>query len=334
MSHDIQNDLQQLREGAAIATLRDRAFLRIKGSDATRWLNGMVTNSIQALKPGEGNYSFLLNAQGRIQGDCTVYRELHDGDAVFLLETDATQLDTIEALLDKFIIMDDVELERLTLFGFAIIGPRAFHKLAHLVLGDDEEVLAAAAASPAGILHSQPFGSDVRVLHVPLPGTPAYELWFPEEAAADSLREKLHALGVSEVSAEALEAFRILEGRPRFGTDIRDRDLPQETNQTHALHFAKGCYLGQEIVERIRSRGQVHRLFTPFRLIGEFPALPATLETVIAGQTKSGGELTSAVRIGDEIYALGYGRREALETNQTLTYPGGTAEPVSSSSHS
>ena len=132
-----------------------------------------------------------------------------------------------------------------------------------------------------------------------------------------------------EVSPEALEAHRIFAGTPRYGTDIRNtdaaKDLPQETSQTHALSFNKGCYLGQEIVERIHSRGQVHRTFTAFTLTGELPTLPTPLEA----NGKSAGELTSAVQIGDALYALGYARREALDTHATITYAGGTATPRS-----
>src|SRR6201996_1153725 len=106
MAHNSQHELDQIRENAAFTPLDDRAFLRVTGSDATRWLNGMVTNSIQSLAPGEGNYNFLLNAQGRIQGDCTIYR---DGDD-FLLETSTSQAESIQQHLDRFIIMDDVEL--------------------------------------------------------------------------------------------------------------------------------------------------------------------------------------------------------------------------------
>src|SRR5580698_1072282 len=106
MANNTQHELNQILENAAFAPLDDRAFLRVTGSDATRWLNGMVTNSIQSLASGEGNYNFLLNAQGRIQGDCTIYR---DGDD-FLLETAATQLESVQQHLDHFIIMDDVEL--------------------------------------------------------------------------------------------------------------------------------------------------------------------------------------------------------------------------------
>ena len=82
MSQNLQTELDAILNGAAVASLDDRAFLRVTGSDATRWLNGMVTNSVQALAPGEGCYNFLLNAQGRILGDCTIYREIGGQPAI------------------------------------------------------------------------------------------------------------------------------------------------------------------------------------------------------------------------------------------------------------
>ena len=116
-------------------------------------------------------------------------------------------------------------------------------------------------------------------------------------------------------------------GFPKYGTDIRDRDLPQETDQTHALNFSKGCYIGQEIVERIRSRGNVHRKFQGFVLEGELPGRGTKLEA----DGKEVGELTSISRIptnnGDRSIALGYIRREALERGAKITYAGGEARP-------
>src|ERR1700761_9767476 len=102
MSQNLQTELDALLNGAAIASLDDRAFLRVTGSDATRWLNGMVTNSVQALEPGEGCYAFLLNAQGRILGDCTVYREPGE-PATYLLELSAGQTAFVQQHLDHFI---------------------------------------------------------------------------------------------------------------------------------------------------------------------------------------------------------------------------------------
>jgi folate-binding protein YgfZ len=149
-----------------------------------------------------------------------------------------------------------------------------------------------------------------------------YELWVRPEDFANYCK-KLSDLGIKQASAEILEQFRMEEAIPRYGTDIRDRDLPQETAQTHALNFNKGCYLGQEIVERIHSRGQVHRTFTQFTLTGDLPTLPAPL----TANEKPAGELTSAARIGDTIFALGTIRRGVLDTHQPIAYPGGTAVP-------
>jgi folate-binding protein YgfZ len=317
MSNLLQNELAALREAAGFAALNDRAFLRITGSDAMRWLNGMVSNSIQALQPGEGCYNFLLNAQGRIQGDCTVYRETTDGAAEFLLETTATQVEAIQKHLDHFIIMDDVELT-----------PAYADKDGLLVAGKDASVamggLGLPVIDPLRLVHADTEHGPVLVLSPAEGLVPKYGL-HGDAATISGLRK---ALVIPEVSAEVLEFLRLLEGRPLYGRDIRDRDLPQETAQSHALHFAKGCYLGQEIVERIRSRGQVHRQFMAFRLTGELPAmLPAPLEA----EGKPAGEITSAAWVplaeGSELLALGYARQEAVESGQTLTYAGGVAVP-------
>jgi folate-binding protein YgfZ len=329
-----ETELEAIRTSAAIFPLSDRAFLRITGSDASRWLNGMVTNSIQSLAPGEGNYNFLLNAQGRIQADCTIYCDSKAVQDNYLLETDSSQIDTIKAHLDHFIIMDDVELtdEFTNLKGILIVGNAiAVNRLlAHTRLAEDQPSLTQAKPPRYSqtdisrgfvLLHSQ--------LNTKI-ATDQFELWVNPNNF-DRLLESLRNNGVIEIveiSPEALEAHRILSATPKYGVDIRNtethKDLPQETAQTHALHFNKGCYLGQEIVERIRSRGQVHRTFTQFTLTGQLPELPATLEA----NGKPAGELTSAIQIGDTIHALGYLRREAF--NQPLTYPGGAAVPQQS----
>jgi folate-binding protein YgfZ len=263
MATDLQSELKLIRESAAIFPLSDRAFLRITGPDATRWLNGMVTNNIAALAPGGGNYNFLLNAQGRIQGDCLIYREPGTGEPSFLLETDAAQVETIQQTLDRFIIMDDVEL-----------APTITGKLGLLVIGADAlgtlDVGCIWPAPPIGMSYAKVNPAAVPGDEIILSVAPnQYEVW-----ADASLISWIRSLDNREISPEVIEAHRILSAIPKYGQDIRDRDLPQETAQTHALHFAKGCYLGQEIVERIRSRGQVNRTFTQFRLTGALPELP------------------------------------------------------------
>ena len=304
----LKSELDAIRGTAAFAILADHAFLRITGPDAKRWLNGMVTNSVQSLRNGEGCYSFLLNAQGRIQGDCTLYCD----DTSYLLETDRNQLGNLQQMLDRFIIMDDVEL---TLAfddetSLLILGPQAPSIM---------EKLGLEAPKPLHLVHAKVEDDSLLLLTPPPASVPMFQI----RSSASAIAALQSAITATEVSQETLEAFRILESRPRYGADIRDRDLPQETAQSHALHFDKGCYLGQEIVERINSRGQIHRRFTPFTLSGQMPELPETLEA----NGKPSGELTSAVQIGETIYALGYARREALDTKAVFTYAGGTATP-------
>lgn len=320
MPSDLQAELDAILHRAAFAVLNDRAFLRITGSDATRWLNGMVTNSIQALAPGEGCYNLLLNAQGRIQGDCTVYREPGGTQPSFLLQTDSSQLEAVQKHLDHFIIMDDVELT-----------PSLSDETSLLVLGPDAprllQSIGLPAPDPLRLAHADSPDGPVLLLTPPLGSVPRFELR-AAPGILSALTTNLRDHGATEVSLEALETLRVLSATPLYGRDITDKYLPQEINQPHALHFAKGCYLGQEIVERIRSRGQVHRLLTPLTLTG---SLPTDLPTTIQADDKPAGEITSAALVqlptGPQILALGYVRREALDTHQPLTYSGGTAAP-------
>ncbi|WP_213806195.1 folate-binding protein [Granulicella sp. dw_53] len=318
--------LAALLGGSALSPLLDTGWIRITGDDRVRWLNGMVTNSIQELQPGQGNYSFLLNAQGRIQGDAHVFAEPAEFEAL-LLETSLSQVPNLITLLDHFIIMDDVELTDVsaTRSGLLVAGPQAPALL-------DSLLLPASDLPPLQLKTILWRTSEVTILHAHSPLVPRFELW-ADAATISVLTSALQEAGATSVTQTALEDLRVLEGTPRYGTDIRDRDLPQETVQTRALHFAKGCYLGQEIVERIRSRGNVHRTFTAFRLEGALPAAGTLLEA----EGKQIGELTSvcAISLSNQHLqlALGYTRREALDRNLPLTYPGGIAIPVPAPFH-
>ena len=340
MNQSLPQELEAIQQGCGFAALPDRAFLRVTGTDSTRWLNGMVTNSVLALQPGEGAYSFLLNAQGRIQGDCTVYREpaVLDVDeepaASFLLSTTAAQLEVLQPWLDRYIIMDDVELTRALEdeANLLLLGPDVSSVLRSLALPMLEPLRLVHADTPDGtVLLCTPAPPSAEASSVPRIEVRG------AMAVIATLRGKLADAGVFEVSPEALDAQRMLEGTPLFGQDITERYLPQETGQSHALHFAKGCYLGQEIVERIRSRGQVHRLLTRFELTGSLPpSVPAPLEAREGEATKAAGELTSAAEIPaaegpPRLLALGYLRREFLVPGTTLIYAGGTAAPVTRS---
>jgi folate-binding protein YgfZ len=316
-----QTQLAALLQTVGVAPLDRTGWIRVTGDDRVRWLNGMVTNATQQLKSGEGNYNFLLSVQGRIQGDATIFAELNG----LFLETAASQVPHLMALLDRFIIMDDVELADVsgTQTGLLVAGPQAASLLATLGL----------PVEPLPVLKRQPLSWNstvVTAIHAYSPLVPRYELWTNIANATQLLQAVLDANAIL-CEPQSLEWLRMLEGTPLYGVDIRDRELPQETAQDRALHFAKGCYLGQEIVERIHSRGNVHRTFAGFRLDGD---LPATTSKLVA-DGKEIGELTSVAAIplpepGNTVQlALGYVRREALDRGSPLLYSGGIATPVS-----
>ena len=332
---DLVNELASLLTHAAFAPLPDTGWLRVTGSDRVRWLNGMVTNSIQALQPGEGNYNLLLNAQGRIQGDLTAFLQ---PDSI-LLETG--QPSAVAAHLDHYIIMDDVELTIVQdLAGILVAGPQSLSVVQALGTGKNAATACSQPSTPHQMLPgNSPHlkqtlydGVPVLLIQAHSPLVPRFEIWSDPSTIASITKELLGTEAIP-ASPAALQQLRILEGTPLYGTDIRNteaaKDLPQETNQTRALHFNKGCYLGQEIVERIRSRGQVHKTFSGFLLTGNLPAIGTALQY----EGKPVGELTSVAAIqhpaaGPIQLALGYVRREALERNMPLTYPGGNATPT------
>jgi aminomethyltransferase len=310
--------LTALLHKAATSPLSETGWIRATGEDRVRWLNGMVTNSIQDLKPGQGSYSFVLSVQGRIQGDAYIFAE---PDAL-LIETASAQVPVLMALLDRFIIMDDVELADIsaTRSGLSIAGPQAGPLLAKLGLTVEH-------LAPLGLQTTEWNGAPITIIHAHSPLIPRFELW-AGAATILSLSQALLTAGAATADPESLEWLRILEGTPLYGKDIRERELPQETAQTRALHFNKGCYLGQEIVERIRSRGNVHRTFSAFHLQGDLPPAGSMLEA----EGKQIGELTSVASIplqGNRVQlTLGYVRREALDRATPLTYPGGVAIPT------
>jgi folate-binding protein YgfZ len=182
-----------------------------------------------------------------------------------------------------------------------------------------------ALPEPMTSLRAEWNGQPLRIVRAYGVLVPHYELWTQADQIS-ALWKALVEAGATPVGADALEAFRIAEGFPAYGIDIAERDLPQETSQLRTLSFSKGCYQGQEIVERIRSRGSVHRHLRPLELFGPVPAAGSelTLEGgAAAGQITSAAELPLAA--GVRVFALGMIRGEAELRNQSFTYQAGEA---------
>ena len=296
-----------LRESAAWLDLSARGKIRLTGEDRARLLHAMTTNQIQALQPGEGCYTFFLNAQGRILADANVLCE----DSALLLDTEPELREKIFQHLDQFIIADDVTLEDLsdTLATIAIEGPQA------------EGVLKALDAPIPVIEQSWAAWGDRMVVRTATTGDAGWLVILPvidKQAFLESLRT------LPEADADAARAVRIENGKPRYGEEITDRFLLQETGLMRAVNFSKGCYLGQEIVERVRSRGQVHRHLRTVQIEGtEVPASGTKL-------TKDGKELAEIVSAAhspalEKIVAMAYVRTDAAVSGFALEFGGSKA---------
>ncbi|MGA3263380.1 MAG: folate-binding protein [Terracidiphilus sp.] len=348
------SEIAALARGAAIHDLGWLRCVAVRGEDRFRWLSGMVTNTVNDLFPNTGAWNLVLNAQGRIQGDLTVWREGEElspyrrnpaattprsgdrllgtpfaGESGLELVIAADQYDRLMAHLNSFIIMDDVELVALdveppgeagsdTAVGLA--GPLADEVLGRLGLP--------VFAHPMTSTRVEWNGLDLRIERGYGALAAHYQLWAPA-ARLRKLWNALRTAGAAPVGAASVEAFRIAEGIPAYRIDISERDLPQETSQMRALNFNKGCYLGQEIVERIRSRGSVHRHLRALELSGPLPAAGTELMFVdAAGKSAAAGQITSAAGLpfasGSRFFALGMIRGEAEQGNQPLTYSAGT----------
>jgi folate-binding protein YgfZ len=317
-----EKEIAALASGAAVHDLGWMRRVEVRGEDSLRWLNGMVTNTVKELAANGGAWNLVLNAQGRIQGDLHVWRE---GDALNLTIA-ADQYDRLLTHLDRFIIMDDVELRPTSAVvagqlsgetALGLAGPLAAEVLARLGLPVPPEPMTSARAAWNG--------SNLRVVMAYGALVPHYELWAQAGEVLALWRALVNA-GAVPVGAASLEAFRVAEGVPAYGIDIAERDLPQETSQMRALCFNKGCYVGQEVVERVRSHGNIQRHLRQLEVFGLVPAVGAELTMEDGGQA---GQITSAAELplatGKRSFALGMIRAGSEARDQVLNYIAGTA---------
>jgi folate-binding protein YgfZ len=304
---DTGAEFRALVAGVGAYDLGWRIKLLVTGRDRIRWLNGMITNNIRDLPVGQGVYSFLLTPQGRILGDLNIYNR---GDFL-VLDTDQSQAENLVSILRRYIIMDQVEIANAGKWAaIGLAGPKSPDVLGRIGISHSE-------LKPLELMESSWQDSGLTVIRGDLSKVESYEIWV-DPATLSRLWQELVNAGALPAGSGAVELFRIACGVPRYGQDIRQRDLPQETEQSRALHYTKGCYIGQEIVERIRSRGAVHRKFTGFRIDGPLPAPGSKAQA----DGKEIAEITSAASLptatGEIAVALGYVRREAGATGKEI----------------
>ena len=264
---------EALRHRAAWIDLAARGRILARGRDRARLLHNVTSNEIKKLAPGQGCYAFLLTPQGRIQADL----HLFCFDDHFLLDTEPELREKVAQLVLKYKVADQVELEDVTgrTSAVGVEGPGA------------SAVLAAVGAPVPGERYAHlPWGAAT-VANISVSGQPGYRIFGGGEKISS-----IEAAGAKHVTGEEVRLVRIEYGVPRMGDDIRDVSLPQETQQMHAVSFTKGCYIGQEIVERIRAQGHVNKKLV--RLAIDAPGtLPAG--TKLTADGKEAGDLTSSV---------------------------------------
>jgi tRNA-modifying protein YgfZ len=285
-----------LRQAAAWRDVSTRGRLHISGEDRARLLNAMTTNQVQGLRPGQGCYLFFLNAQGRILGDANLFCfEDH-----LLLDTEPETRQKLLEHLDRYIIADDVTVEDVTetTAAIAVEGPQA------------ETMLRVLGAEPPSDPHSwtswdQRTSGARTIARVSATGSECFCIFLPAEEKRGLLAQLacLTPMGIPEATPDDARTVRIEHGRPRYGEEITERYLIQETGQLQAVNFSKGCYLGQEIVERVRSRAQIHRLLQRIEI--------DTAEVPAAGTKLASGE-AEAAEIASAAYSPALGKVVAM----------------------
>lgn len=302
------NAYEKLRSDAAWMNLTGRGVIRVTGEDRARLLHAMSTNDVNSLPPGRSLYAFFLNAQGRMLADAYIHNL---GDS-FLLDTEPELRHKLFEHLDKFIIADDAVLSDET-DNWRIVsveGPQFEHKLK--ALGYPVPDAPYANIAREGWFAAR-IGSTAR---------DGFRLFLPRDSdQAFLLDEQLLRFGLPQASTEDARIVRLENGIPRYGEDLTERYLTGEAGVEHALHFNKGCYLGQEIVERVRSRAQVHRLLKQIRI--QAPEAPPP-GTKLESEGKAVAELTSAAYspAWNAVAALGYVRAEAVASRPEMRVAG------------
>jgi folate-binding protein YgfZ len=287
-----------LRDAAAWIDVSSRGRLRITGEDRARLLHAMSTNQVQALKPGQGCYVFFLNAQGRILGDANLFCFADH----FLLDTEPETRTKLAEHLDRYIIADDVTVEDITdtTAAVAVEGPQAAAALYALNAGIflEPSALERSGLEQSGLEQSglEQYGwaawGTRTIARVDTTGSGGFSIFAPIKEKASLLAQ---LAGIPEATAGDARTVRIEHGRPRYGEEITERYLVQETGQLRAVNFNKGCYLGQEIVERIRSRAQIHRVLCRLEIdTTEVPAPGAKLKGSEKAAEAAAGEIVSA----------------------------------------
>lgn len=305
---DVPVEHAALCETAGFIDLSFRSRLCLTGADRQRFLHGQVTNNVKDLKAGEGCYAALVTAKGKLQSDLNIYCLANE----FLLDFEPGLSGTVSERLEKYIIADDVQITDVApLYGLlSVQGPKA-----------------AALLRQSGLKIEPPAGSfrftsannaergEIYCMNHSRTQSPGFDVFVPAQAlatVAESLVGLVREMGGRPCGWAALETARIEAGLPRFGADMDETNLAPEAGlEARAISYTKGCYIGQEVIARIRTYGQVAKALRGLRLADGLKALPEKGDKLFHGD-KEVGHITSAVASPacQANIALGYVRKE------------------------
>ncbi len=313
---------QAVRTAAGLFDLSFRAKFALTGRDAQKFLHRIVSNNINVLAPGQGTYATLLNPQGQILADLRIYRTADR----MLVDTDADLRTKAIGILRRYIIGDQVQVEPLETCGLAFEGPQAtglLEKTLHVDL-PVMKTFDHFATNYAGF--------PIRVVRISGTGEEGYEVWTPPKGMMGlwgAACGQAPSCGMLPCGSEALESLRIEAGIPRYGAELGEDTLPLEANLLDALSFNKGCYIGQEIIERARSRGHVNWKLAGVIVESAQPPAPGEKLTF---DGKEVAEITSACVSPtlEKSIALAYIRKEHVEPGTRLETGSGVAAEVTS----
>ncbi len=306
----LQDDYRLIRHGAALGATAARRQIGLTGKDRASYLQGLLTNDIEALTPGTGCYAAWLSPQGRMLTDMHV---LESGTMILLDVPAATEQATRDRL-EQFIFTEDVQVAPLAdLASVWVHGPQAAAVLQQ-TLDDSPDIGRWDAYHHARLSLS---GAPVSVARIDQLGVPGYCVYL-EPALTAALTAALVASGAAPVSAAAIEAARVEAAYPLFGLDMTEEIIPLEAGvEGRAISFSKGCYVGQEVVIRVLHRGQgrVAKRLVPLR----FALVAPPAGTRLHAGDRDIGFVTSVAdspRLG--AIGLGYVHRDFTSPGTTL----------------
>ncbi len=313
-----------LRDTAGVLDLSYRSRLCLTGNDAVRFLNGQVTNNVKGLDVGHGCYAAVVTAKGKLESDSYIFRLPQE----LLLDFEPGLSPALTRRFEKYIIADDVQVvDAGSAYGLlSVQGPVAEQLVRNLGLNTEIPAAPLRFAS----WKDQTLG-EVYLMNLPRTGAAGFDLFVPVqslELLMPRLRSAAESMGGRLCGWQALEIARFEAGIPRFGADMDETNLAPEAGiEARAINYAKGCYIGQEVIARIHSYGQVAKSLRGLRLADNLTRLPARKEPLFK-DGKEVGYITTALAspTWKVNLALGYVRRECNQIGEVLSLRSGSVE--------